>query len=85
MPIAVPKIKRESGNKTIIKIINGNERRILTINDSVLLKIGFGIIPFGAVVQRRVPIGNPRITENIVLNKTISSVCKVESKTKSNI
>jgi hypothetical protein len=86
VPILVPTIIRDNGNNKIIKIIKGNDRRILTIRLRIVFKSGFGIIPpcaSGAVMHRRIPRGSPNSSEKNVEEKTIMRVSAVALQTKS--
>jgi hypothetical protein len=74
VPIAVPTISLESGNRRMMRIMNGKERSTLTILLSTSFRTGFGLSPpwlAGLVMQRRIPKGSPRRTENSVERETI--------------
>ena len=45
VPIVVPRIKRATGIKMIIKIKNGKDLSMLTILERISFNTGFGIIP----------------------------------------
>ena len=85
VPIAVPKIKRVSGKRTIIRITNGNERKTSMIRLKTKLKPALGVIPYLFVTFKRTPSGNPIKIANTVEKNTIKSVSSVDVPTNSKI
>ncbi len=64
----------------MIRMMNGNDLRMLTILLRISFRTGMGLIPAflpGVVTQSRIPIGSPRMTENRVERDTISNVWRV--------
>ena len=85
VPMVLPTINLEIGKTNIINMINGNDLSILVIPFSIWFNTGFSHIPLLSVIVRRIPIGNPSNSENIVEKKTIYSVSNNDGVIKSNI
>ena len=88
VPIAVPRIRRDRGINSIIRIMKGKLLRILTILERIVFTTLIGLKPpcsSESVICRIIPRGSPIRTENTVEKNTIMRVSIVDENTISNI